>query len=302
MGELNRLIEEMFHDQRERTHTTMMCRIESYDFVNMRADITPLVKEYHDTTGESDFEWVELDTIQNAKVACLRAGERHLIRPPYKPGDVVLAVCAERSIDKVIETGEPSEQVGRRRHSYQDALVIAGITIVPDPMPDEHGADLLMCKTEPRSQRILTRIVLVDEVDQITIAKGDSDGYNYDAFIKIYDDKNIQIFSQENVYIHAWKNIHAYALQDVIAHAGRDLIGYADNDAKVRAENDMVAYADNNLQAKGVANVLVKSDGRVRIEAPLIEFQAAEVKCPGCSGPAEGTEDVPPPPRPVWPY
>ncbi len=199
MSELNKLIEEFFHDQRERTHTTILAKIEKYDHVEMKADIKPLIKEHYDVSGKLDFEDVELETIYDASVACLRAGEKHLIRPPYKEGDVVLAVCADRSIDNVIETGEVSEQVGRRRHSLQDALVISGITVEPDPMPDEHEEDLLICKTE--GQTIKTRMVFFDDEDKITIAKGDSG--DYDAEVTIHDNNNIDVFTKGDINIHA---------------------------------------------------------------------------------------------------
>ena len=203
MSELNRLIEEFFHDQRERTHTVLLCRIEKYDHEKMTADLQPLTKEYYDTTGEGDYEYKELEVIKEASVACLRAGERHLIRPPYKVGDTVLVACAERSIDNVIETGEISEQVGSRRHSLQDAIVIGGITIEPDPMPEEHGEDLLICKT---GSDIKTRIVLTDEDDSIIIAKGDSGGY--DAVITIKDNNDVEVETKGNVKVDAEGNIN----------------------------------------------------------------------------------------------
>ncbi len=204
MSELNKLIEEFFHDQRERTHTTILCRIEKYDHVKMTADLQPLIKEYYDTTGKGEYEHKELEVIKNASVACIRAGERHIIRPPYKEGDVVLAVCAERSIDKVLETGEISEQIGKRRHSMQDALVIGGITIEPDPMPDEHAGDLLIAKTD--GETIKTRIVLTDEVDSLVIAKGDSGGY--DASVVINDNNDIDVFSKGKVNVESESEIN----------------------------------------------------------------------------------------------
>ncbi len=204
MSELNKLIEEFFHDQRERTHTTILARIEEYDHVTMTAKIQPLVKEKYDTTGKGDYEHKELEPINNAAVACLRAGDRHIIRPPYKEGDIVLAVCSERSIDNVIETGEISEQVGHRRHSLQDALVIGGITIEPEPMPDEHAADLLICKTD--GEEIKTRMVLFDETDAITIAKGAAG--DYDAIVTLKNNNSIDVKSKFNVNVHAENNVN----------------------------------------------------------------------------------------------
>ncbi len=199
MSELNKLIEEFFHDQQERTHTTILARIEKYDHVEMKADIKPLVKEYYDTTGEAEYDHVELETIKNASVACLRAGEgKFIIRPPYKEGDIVLAVCSERSIDNVIETGEISEQVGSRRHSLQDALVIGGVTVEPDPMPDEHEDDLLICKT---GSDIKTRIVLFEDEDKVTVAKGDAG--DYDAEVTLQANNDINVNSKNDIYIEA---------------------------------------------------------------------------------------------------
>ena len=207
MSELNKLLEEMLHDQRERTHTTILCRIESYDPIEMKADLQPLVKEYYDKSGKGEYEHVELEPIKGASVSCIRAGEKHIIRPPYKEGDVVLAVCAERSIDEVIETGEISEQTGRRRHSLQDALVIGGVTTNPDPMPEEHADDLLIAKLD--GDEIKTRIVLTDEEDSILIAKGDSGGY--DASITIEENSNVDVFSKNDITAHAEGNVSVTA-------------------------------------------------------------------------------------------
>lgn len=207
MSELNKLLEEMLHDQRERTHTTILCRIESYDPIEMKADLQPLVKEYYDKSGKGEYEHVELEPIKGASVSCIRAGEKHIIRPPYKEGDVVLAVCAERSIDEVIETGEISEQTGRRRHSLQDALVIGGVTTQPDPMPDENTEDLLIAKVD--GDTILTRIVLTDEEDSILIAKGNSGGY--DASIIVEDNNDVNVFSKGNITAYSEQDIDIYA-------------------------------------------------------------------------------------------
>ncbi len=211
MSELNKLIEEFFHDQRERTHTAILARIEEYDHVEMTAKIQPLIKEKYDTSGEGDYEHKELEPINKASVACLRAGDRHLIRPPYKEGDIVLAICAERSIDNVIETGEISEQIGHRRHSLQDAIVIGGITIEPEPMPDEHAEDLLICKTD--GEEIKTRIVFFDEEDSITIAKGPTG--DYDASVEIKDNSDIDVFSKNDINIHAEGTVNITSEGDI---------------------------------------------------------------------------------------
>lgn len=116
-----------------RLHTAVLAEIITYDPVLMQADLQPLINDKE----------VEYAPILNAYVSCIRAGG-FIIRPPYKPGDIVIAVIIERGIDGVFTTGTKSDQHGKRRHNLADAVVVGSFTAKPNPMPEEHGEDLLI--------------------------------------------------------------------------------------------------------------------------------------------------------------
>lgn len=116
-----------------RLHTAILATIIQYDPVLMQADLQPLL-------NDPGFEYAP---ILHASVSCLRAGG-FVIRPPYQPGDIVVAVVIERGIDDVVATGETSERVGARMHSLTDTVVVGGFTTKPAPLPELHGTDLLI--------------------------------------------------------------------------------------------------------------------------------------------------------------
>lgn len=114
-----------------RLHTAILATIIQYDPVLMQADLQPLL-------NDPGFEYAP---ILHASVSCLRAGG-FIIRPPYQPGDIVVAVVIERGIDGVFATGEKADRVGARRHSLTDAVVVGGFTPRPRPLPEQHGEKL----------------------------------------------------------------------------------------------------------------------------------------------------------------
>lgn len=131
MSEFLKLMEERGTRDLSRLHTAILAKILSYDPVLMQADLQPLIRD-------PEFEYAP---IVRASVSCLRAGG-FVIRPPYQPGDIVVAVVIERGIDGVFATGEKADRVGARRHSLTDAVVVGGFTPRPRPLPEQHGEKL----------------------------------------------------------------------------------------------------------------------------------------------------------------
>jgi len=105
MSEFQKFMEERGNRDLSRLHTAILAKILSYDPVLMQADLQPLIRD-------PEFEYAP---IVHASVSCLRAGG-FIIRPPYQPGDIVVAVAIERGIDGVFETGEKAGP-GRRQEA-----------------------------------------------------------------------------------------------------------------------------------------------------------------------------------------
>lgn len=146
MSSFLKFMEDYRSNDDARLHTAIIAEIIAYDPVLMQADLQPLI---------SDKE-VEYAPIVHASVSCVRAGG-FIIRPPYSPGDIVIAVIIERGFDDVFLSGAKSEQYGERRHNLADAVVIGGFTAKPKPLPEEHGEDLLI-STEDGVNKIVMDI------------------------------------------------------------------------------------------------------------------------------------------------
>lgn len=131
MSEFQKFMEERGNRDLSRLHTAILAEILTYDPVLMQAGLQPLIQD-------SEFEYAP---IVHASVSCLRAGG-FVIRPPYQPGDIVVAVVIERGIDGVFATGEKADRVGARKHSLTDAVVVGGFTPRPRPLPEQHGEKL----------------------------------------------------------------------------------------------------------------------------------------------------------------
>ncbi len=133
MSEFRKFMEERGNRAVSQLHTAILAEVLTYDPVLMQTDLQPLIQD-------PEFEYAP---IVRASVSCLRAGG-FIIRPPYLPGDIVVAVIIERGIDGVFATGEKADRVGARKHSLTDAVVGGGFTPRPRPLPEQHGADLLI--------------------------------------------------------------------------------------------------------------------------------------------------------------
>ena len=131
MSEFQKFMEERGNRDLSRLHTAILAEVLTYDPVLMQADLQPLIRD-------PEFEYAP---IVHASVSCLRAGG-FIIRPPYQPGDIVVAVVIERGIDGVFATGEKADRVGARKHSLTDAVVVGGFTPRPRPLPEQHGEKL----------------------------------------------------------------------------------------------------------------------------------------------------------------
>lgn len=152
MSEFRKFLAESGTRDFSRLHTAILAEILTYDPVLMQADLQPLIRD-------PDLEYAP---IVHASVSSLRAGG-FVIRPPYQPGDIVVAVVIERGIDGVFATGGMADRVGARKHSLTDAIVVGGFTPRPRPLPEAHGADLLI-STENGVNKIV-----MDQEGNITV-------------------------------------------------------------------------------------------------------------------------------------
>ena len=164
----------------------MLGRIEKFDAAKMKAEVSPLVK-HRNKDGSTE----ERPLLIEVPVSFLKAGP-FIIRPPYKPGDMVLIVFADEDIENVLLSGDISEPNSTRVHSLDDAIVVGAVMPFTKELPGEHIDDLIIAKDD-----FTTKIVIKDNGD--IEVKGN--------YIKIDASNDIDIKSATDIRIKASGNV-----------------------------------------------------------------------------------------------
>jgi len=107
-------------------HVALPGRIESYDASEQKADVKPMVGELLPTRAGREIE-ESLPVIPNVPLVFPRGGGFYLTLP-MRPGDFVLLVVNERSIDTWISgDGDEKSPDDFRTHNLSDAVALAGL-------------------------------------------------------------------------------------------------------------------------------------------------------------------------------
>jgi len=120
-------------------HTALPGRVEVYDAATQKADIKPLIQRLV-ATEEGDEILEELPVLPQVPVIFPRTTAYH-ITFPVEPGDHVLLVFNERSIDNFIAgDGEDTDPDEYRMHDLSDAVAFVGFypdsKAIPEPSAD----------------------------------------------------------------------------------------------------------------------------------------------------------------------
>ena len=141
-----------------------------------------------------------------------------IIRPGYKKGDIVQVLFNERALDKLLITGEPEDPKFKRKHSFDDAVVIGGLkTEQEQDLPAEEPESLYIANLDKKVKLyinpdgtfriandqpdVMTQIVLNDGP-----ADGDEDGNiiiskkspNVDIELRVENNGNLRIVDNKN--------------------------------------------------------------------------------------------------------
>jgi len=117
----------------------MPAKIESFDPQKLKATVTPLFKRKFNGQDQA----VSMPIIVEVPVACLYAGG-FIIRPPYKKGDIVLLIFAQRALDNVIGTGKEADPEINRMHALDDAILVGGLMPFTESTPAGNAGDLVI--------------------------------------------------------------------------------------------------------------------------------------------------------------
>lgn len=139
---LSRLLERVILTALSRMFVARPARVEAYDAENQTVDVTPTLKEV--VEGEETTRVQEMPRVNKVPLCWPRAGNWFL-SAPLAPGDYVLLVCADRSIDTWQERGGIVDPIDLRRHNITDAIAIPGVYPRPDALTESGiGDDMIL--------------------------------------------------------------------------------------------------------------------------------------------------------------
>lgn len=119
-------------------HTALPAKVTRYDASKQQCDAKPLIKSFYET---EEGTWVSssLPVVTNVPVSFPGGGGFRLVFP-LQPGDIVLLVFAEGSLDKWLAQGGEVDPIDPRRHALSDAIAIPGLRSFNEPWSDAEGS------------------------------------------------------------------------------------------------------------------------------------------------------------------
>lgn len=131
---LSEVISKGVHAALGATHTVLVGRVLSYDKDRNEADIKPIVKQrFNGPDGDNRYQ--EFPVLPGLPVLQSEYGSWSL-KAALKPGQEVLVLVAERSIDEWYLTGNAQvEPRDPRRFDLQDAFVLPGVRRASEVIP-----------------------------------------------------------------------------------------------------------------------------------------------------------------------
>jgi hypothetical protein len=153
-------------------HTCLLGKIQSFDGQKMTADVVPLAKR-----KLADGRMEAMPLISQAPVMFMYANG-FFIRPPLKPGDLVVVVFAERELDAVLLSGTPQAPSSNRHHGLEDAIVLGGWLPFAGSLPVSGADDLVIGHKDGKVTITITPEGTVDIAAPkgITLKADDSSG------------------------------------------------------------------------------------------------------------------------------
>lgn len=127
------------------THTTFPGVVLSYDYATQKATIQPSIRKVYQTKDEQGNNIVQdMPILNSVPVSFPRAGSASFSFP-VNPGDRVLVMCCERSLDQWIESSEQqvTPQDPRQFH-LSDAICLPGLYPFSDPLPLSNNDDFVL--------------------------------------------------------------------------------------------------------------------------------------------------------------
>ena len=119
----------------------MICKVISFDGVNMKADVQPLLSIKHPQGGDP----ITFPSLPDLPVGYIK-GAGNYIRPEYAAGDLVWVVFSSYDIEDALD--EQERPISGRKFTFENAMVIAGILSNKETAPAEFSESGLLIGNE----------------------------------------------------------------------------------------------------------------------------------------------------------
>lgn len=132
------IFRQAINSQISNIHTCLPGRIVSYDFSVQKATVKPLLsKRYKDDTIQS------IPEIPNVPVIFPRSSSFSM-HWPLNPGDLVLLLFSERSLDQWLNSGGEIAPLDPRKFDLSDAIAIPGLYPFSETSPAEDNDNFII--------------------------------------------------------------------------------------------------------------------------------------------------------------
>jgi len=159
------LLREVMNDRLRQVNVALPGRIERYVASTRQADVLPLITEKY-----ADGEVVTLPVLTNVPVV-MPATQAGRLTLPVAPGDTVLVVFSQRSLDNWLSEGGKVNAGDIRMHSMSDAMAIPGLFSFKDAPSGGTEIEMTLAgDIKLKASQIAIGTQLVELLDQVTKA------------------------------------------------------------------------------------------------------------------------------------
>lgn len=147
--------------------------------------------EKYDPKGKADVLILpDKDLVTEVPVATLQSSGFY-IRAPYKKGDLVLVIFASRSIDGTMH-GDPDSDISERTHDINDAVVIGGLNLFAEPLPEANKDDLVLSKKDGKTRIVISNDsnVTIEAAGKVFLGDGATEGVPLGKQLKTWLDNH----------------------------------------------------------------------------------------------------------------
>lgn len=137
MSDLGNFFNKLKKKYSQDLHSTLMCKVESYDPTLLKATLKPLSSIYG----------LSLPILVNVPMS-YTGNENFIIHVPLKPGDIVVVDICDQDIDNILLGNEDTNVQTERTHELDDSVIIGKISPFTEEQSQLNEDDLFIGKKD----------------------------------------------------------------------------------------------------------------------------------------------------------